>query len=40
MNLFALDLNFGIAPSKFPLVEYVTAAEVLFQRLEKCGDNE
>jgi len=35
-----LGLNFGVAPRKFPLVEYVTATEVLCQKLEECGDNE
>ena len=40
MNLLELGLNFGIAPRKFLLVEYVTATEVLCQRLEECGDNE
>ena len=38
MELLALGLNFGIAPQKFPLVEYVTAAEDLCQKLEEYGD--
>ena len=31
---------FGIAPRRFPLVEYVTATELLCQRLEEAGDDE
>ena len=38
--MLSLGLNFGIAPKKFPLLEYVTAAEVLCQRLEEVGDAE
>ena len=38
MELLGLGLNFGLAPRKFPLVEYVTATEALCQRLEECGD--
>ena len=40
MELLALGLNFGVAPRKFPLVEYVTAMEFLCQSLEECGDDE
>ena len=42
MDLLAMHmgLNFGIAPRKFPLVEYITATEALCQRLEECGDSE
>ena len=40
MELLALGLNFGLAPKKFPLVEYVVATEDLCQRLEKIGDDE
>ena len=40
MDLLAMGLNFGIAPRKFPLVEYITATEALCQRLEECGDSE
>ena len=40
MELLGLGLNFGLAPRKFPLVEYVTATEALCQRLEECGDAE
>ena len=40
IELLSLGLNFGIAPKKFPLLEYVTAAEVLCQRLEEVGDAE
>ena len=40
MELLALGLNFGLAPKKFPLVEYLPATEHLCQRLEKIGDGE
>ena len=40
MELLALGLSFGIAPKKFPLIEYVTATEFLCQKLEECGDAE
>ena len=40
IELLSLGLNFGIAPKKFPLLEYVTAAEVLCQKLEEVGDAE
>ena len=38
--MLALGLNFGVAPRKFLLVEYVTATEALCQRLEELGDAE
>ena len=38
--LLVLGLNFGLAPRKFPLVEYVVAIEDLCQRLERKGDGE
>ena len=40
LQLLSIGLNFGIAPKKFPLVEYVTATEVLCQKLEEMGDSE
>ena len=40
IELLSLGLNFGIAPKKFPFLEYVTAAEVLCQKLEEVGDAE
>ena len=40
MELLALGLNFGLAPRKFHLVEYVVAIEDLCQRLERKGDGE
>ena len=40
MELLALGLSFGIAPKKFLLIEYVTAMEFLYQKLEECGDAE
>ena len=40
IELLSLGLNFGVTPKKFPLLEYVTAAEVLCQRLEEVGDAE
>ena len=39
LELLSIGLNFGIAPKKFPLVEYVTATEVLCQKLEDMGDS-
>ena len=33
MELLALGLNFGLAPRKFPLVEYVAATKDLCQKL-------
>jgi len=38
LELLSLGLNFGITPKKFPLLEYVTAAEVLCKKLEDIGD--
>ena len=40
IELLSLGLNFGVTPKEFPLLEYVTAAEVLCQRLEEVGDAE
>jgi len=40
LELLSLGLNFGIAPKRFPIVEYVTATEVLCQKLEEIGDDE
>ena len=34
-NLFSLGLNFRIAPTKFPLVEYISSTEKLCQQMEK-----
>ena len=38
LEVLSLGLNFGVTPRKFPLVEYVKAAELLCQRLEEAGD--
>ena len=38
LELLALGLNFGVTPKQFPLLEYVTAAEVLCKKLEDIGD--
>ena len=38
LEVLALGLNFGITPKKFPLVEYIQAAELLCQRLQEVGD--
>ena len=35
-----MGLNFGITPKKFPLIEYIQAAELLCQKLEEGGDAE
>ena len=35
-----LGLNFSITPNKFPLLEYIAAAEDLCQSLEGFGDDE
>ena len=35
LEVLSLGLNFGVTPKKFPLVEYVQAAELLCQRLWK-----
>ena len=40
LELLALGLNFGLAPRKFPLAEYVAAKKDLCQKLEKIGDGE
>ena len=40
LEVLALGLNFGIAPRKFPMVEYITATELLCQKLEEMGDDE
>ena len=40
LELLVIGLDFGIAPKKFPLVEYITATEVLCQKLEDMGDSE
>ena len=40
LDLLSLGLNFGIAPKRFPIVEYVTATEILCQKLEEIGDDE
>jgi len=40
LEVLSLGLNFGATPRKFPLVEYVKAAELLCQRLEEAGDSE
>ena len=40
LEVLSLGLNFGVTPKKFPLVEYVQAAELLCQRLEEVGDSE
>ena len=34
LELLTLGLNFGIAPKKFPLVDYVMAMEILCQKLK------
>ena len=38
-KILELGLNFAITPKKFPLLEYITAAENLCQSLEECGDD-
>ena len=38
LEVLALGLKFGITPKRFPLVEYVQAAELLCQRLQEVGD--
>ena len=40
LEVLDLGLNFGIAPRKFPMAEYITATEVLCQKLEEMGDDE
>ena len=39
-KLLELGLNFSITPRKFPLLEYIAAAEDLCQSLEGFGDDE
>ena len=39
INLISLGLNFGIKPTKFPLVEYIQATETLCLNLEKEDEN-
>ena len=39
MDLLSLGLNFNLTPRKFPIVEYIQAAETLCQRLEDIGDD-
>ena len=39
-KLLELGLNFSITPNKFPLLEYIAAAEDLCQSLEGFGDDE
>ena len=38
LELLSLGLNFGVTPKTFPLLQYVTAAEVLCKKLEDIGD--
>ena len=38
-KLLELGLNFSITPNKFPLLEYIAAAEDLCQSLEGFGDD-
>ena len=40
IELLALGLNFAITPKKFPLIEYITAAEKLCQSIKQIGDDE
>ena len=39
-KLLELGLNFAVTPKKFPLIEYIAAAEDLCQFLEERGDDE
>ena len=39
IELLSLGLNFGMTPKKFPLVEYITATEVLCKSLEATGEH-
>ncbi|CAM9882633.1 unnamed protein product, partial [Heterosigma akashiwo] len=39
-ELLSLGLNFGIAPKRVPLVEYIAAVESVVQQLEGSGDVE
>ena len=38
--LLELGLNFSVTPNKFPLIEYIAAAEILCQSLEELQDEE
>ena len=38
IELLSLGLNFGMTPKKFPLVEYITATEMLCKSLEETGE--
>ena len=40
LAVLALELNFGIALRKFPMVEYIMATEVFCQTLEEVGDDQ
>ena len=35
IELLSLGLNFGLTPKKFPLVEYISATEMLCKSLEQ-----
>ena len=35
IELLSLELNFGLTPKKFPLVEYITATEMLCKSVEE-----
>ena len=39
-KLLELGLNFAVTPKKFPLLEYIAAAEDLCMSLEEYGDDE
>ena len=39
INLISLGLNFGIKSTKFPLIEYIQATEILYLNLEKEDEN-
>ena len=39
-KLLELGLNFSVTPNKFPLIEYIAAAENLCQSLEELQDDE
>ena len=38
IELLSLGCNFGTTPKKFPLVEYITATEMLCKSLEETGE--
>jgi len=38
IELLSLGLKFGMTPKKFPLVEYITATEMLCKSLEETGE--